>query len=315
LQKHGIGHRDVSLENVLLKDGEVRLMDFGQAVQSHSSDGTPLRFFTMAGKQPYRAPEAFVPTRGYVPARGVARARVDVPLATHNKHSSGIQFLQLRGMQYLCEVNIPDEAKPGTSCDADLMGYTVPPVDVFACGVCLFILCLGVPPWGQAMLSDPHFAHFHRQGENGVPDFMRRYSKSPLSPSLMQLLVEMMRTDPSMRPTVEECLSNSWIQKVAAEYDDSADVIMSEDACDGMEEDPFANGVVVDFEDAKVGEIVAGIIAAAVVRSMPASVEGEFVADLLRDAFDNFDTKSQFHCGAPVAAPRTHIRAISCAGG
>lgn len=51
LQKHGIGHRDVSLENVLLKDGEVRLMDFGQAVQSHSSDGMPLRFFTTAGKK------------------------------------------------------------------------------------------------------------------------------------------------------------------------------------------------------------------------------------------------------------------------
>merc|ERR1719265_921846 len=74
LQKHSIGHRDVSLENVLLKDGDVRLMDFGQAVQSHSSDGTLLRFFTMAGKKAYRAPEA------YVPAHGSTRVRVDVPM-------------------------------------------------------------------------------------------------------------------------------------------------------------------------------------------------------------------------------------------
>merc|ERR1712070_678000 len=263
LQKHGIGHRDVSLENVLLRDGEVRLMDFGQAVQSHSSDGTPLRFFTMAGKKAYRAPEV------YVPARGSTRARIDVPIAagfanslTQTSHGHGIQFLKLRGLQYLCEVKVPDEAKPGSSCDADLMGYTVPPVDVFACGVCLFILCLGFPPWGQAMLSDPHFAHTYRQGDKGIPDTIQRYSKSPLSTNLVQLLVEMMRTDPSRRPTVDECLSNSWIQQAVAEYDDSVDVAMDEYACDNMDEDPFVDGVVVDFVDSKVGEIVAGVVGA-----------------------------------------------------
>eukprot|EP00811_Abedinium_folium_P000800 NODE_10734_length_1332_cov_22.567635.p1 GENE.NODE_10734_length_1332_cov_22.567635~~NODE_10734_length_1332_cov_22.567635.p1 ORF type:complete len:328 (-),score=71.30 NODE_10734_length_1332_cov_22.567635:238-1221(-) len=39
LDQHGIGHRDISLENLLFKDGIVKLMDFGMAVQSTSSSG------------------------------------------------------------------------------------------------------------------------------------------------------------------------------------------------------------------------------------------------------------------------------------
>ena len=35
----GISHRDISLENVLLSGGDVRLMDFGQAVQTHLETG------------------------------------------------------------------------------------------------------------------------------------------------------------------------------------------------------------------------------------------------------------------------------------
>jgi len=289
LQKHNIGHRDVSLENVLLQGGEVRLMDFGQAVQTHSSDGIPLRFFTLAGKKAYRAPEA------YVPAHGGTRARIDVPFSA-DISTDGLRsrFLKLRGLQYLCEVKVPDGATPGSSCDADLMGYTVPPVDVFACGVCVFILCLGFPPWGQATLSNPHFAHFYRQGEQGIPDTIRRYAKSPLSSNLVRLLVDMMRTDPSLRPTVEECLSSSWIQAVVANNEDRADVIMDEDVCDCMHDDPLDCGAVVDLVDSKVEEIVACVV-------NMVGVQGGVV--------------SQPRCSVPLADARVHLRAISCAGG
>ena len=37
--KQGISHRDISLENVLLSGGDVRLMDFGQAVQARMETG------------------------------------------------------------------------------------------------------------------------------------------------------------------------------------------------------------------------------------------------------------------------------------
>jgi len=247
------------------------------------------------------------------------RARVDVPFVTESAatlvrkdHGAGTQFLKLRGQQYLCEVRVPDGVKPGSWCDAELMGYTVPPVDVFACGVCLFILCLGFPPWGHALLSDPHFAHFYRQGDRGIPDTIQRYSKVPFSTHLQQLLVEMMRTDPSLRPTVEECLSSSWIQKVAAVYDDSGEAIMDEDACDNMDEDALANGVIVKLVESKVEEIVAGIVDTNDLHSTP---QGESVADLVRDAFDHFAIECQLQCGAPHGAPRAHLRGISCAGG
>ena len=39
----GISHRDISLENVLLSGGDVRLMDFGQAVQTHLETGPASR--------------------------------------------------------------------------------------------------------------------------------------------------------------------------------------------------------------------------------------------------------------------------------
>merc|ERR1712060_798434 len=61
LHKLYIGHRDISLQNILLHRGDVRLMDFGQAVQTHSTDGQLLRYFIPAGKDSYRAPECYIP--------------------------------------------------------------------------------------------------------------------------------------------------------------------------------------------------------------------------------------------------------------
>lgn len=63
LHQHHIGHRDISLENALLKGGVIRLMDFGMSVRSHSASGAPLRFFRPVGKDFCRAPEVYVPDR------------------------------------------------------------------------------------------------------------------------------------------------------------------------------------------------------------------------------------------------------------
>ena len=42
LHRQGVCHRDISLENILLNGGDIRLMDFGQAVCSQSSTGWAL---------------------------------------------------------------------------------------------------------------------------------------------------------------------------------------------------------------------------------------------------------------------------------
>lgn len=43
LHRHNIGHRDLSLENVLLRKGSAVLIDFGQAVMLKDSDGSVKR--------------------------------------------------------------------------------------------------------------------------------------------------------------------------------------------------------------------------------------------------------------------------------
>mmetsp|Transcript_63974 Transcript_63974/g.164678 ORF Transcript_63974/g.164678 Transcript_63974/m.164678 type:complete len:395 (+) Transcript_63974:92-1276(+) len=66
LHEHGIAHRDLSLENVLLTIGEdgarrVRLIDFGMATTSRWC------FREVRGKVPYRAPEMHLETQPYCP--------------------------------------------------------------------------------------------------------------------------------------------------------------------------------------------------------------------------------------------------------
>eukprot|EP01053_Blabericola_migrator_P002017 Blabericola_migrator_1__2016@NODE_154_length_12740_cov_225_658329_g135_i0_p2_GENE_NODE_154_length_12740_cov_225_658329_g135_i0NODE_154_length_12740_cov_225_658329_g135_i0_p2_ORF_typecomplete_len671_score71_29Pkinase/PF00069_25/1_3e49Pkinase_Tyr/PF07714_17/1_1e28Kdo/PF06293_14/2_8e13Kinaselike/PF14531_6/2_7e09WaaY/PF06176_11/7_7e07Pkinase_fungal/PF17667_1/2_3e06RIO1/PF01163_22/2_9e05APH/PF01636_23/0_0016APH/PF01636_23/7_1e02YrbLPhoP_reg/PF10707_9/0_0067Choline_kinase/PF01633_20/5_3e03Choline_kina len=60
LHKNGICHRDVSLENTLLKqDKTVRLIDFGQAEAIYDVHGRERMMSGSAGKDYYRAPEMF----------------------------------------------------------------------------------------------------------------------------------------------------------------------------------------------------------------------------------------------------------------
>lgn len=61
LHENGLCHRDISLENVLVKkDGSVRLIDFGQAACVYEPNGDRKLLFGKAGKAYYRAPEMYV---------------------------------------------------------------------------------------------------------------------------------------------------------------------------------------------------------------------------------------------------------------
>ncbi|KAG6622408.1 CAMK protein kinase [Phytophthora cinnamomi] len=78
-ERHGIAHRDVSLENILLRDGRAVIADFGLCVQDPSAVGSPtgtggssgggeIRCVETVGKNYYMAPEIVARER-YDPRR------------------------------------------------------------------------------------------------------------------------------------------------------------------------------------------------------------------------------------------------------
>eukprot|EP00747_Dinoflagellata_sp_TGD_P163815 gnl/TRDRNA2_/TRDRNA2_182918_c0_seq1.p1 gnl/TRDRNA2_/TRDRNA2_182918_c0~~gnl/TRDRNA2_/TRDRNA2_182918_c0_seq1.p1 ORF type:complete len:504 (-),score=54.37 gnl/TRDRNA2_/TRDRNA2_182918_c0_seq1:264-1775(-) len=194
LHRHNIGHRDISLENVLVRGGNLRLMDFGMAVQARSLSGAPLRYFSSTGKPYYRAPECYVPTQRLV--------QVVVPTGSHPGETV---FAQTTG-RFICDVLLPEGAVPGQRCNAEPRGYAVEPVDIFACGVTLFILATGVPPWRAACLSDTLFRWVHARN---AADLVASWGYS-LPPDAGNLLSAMMRSDPTGRPSITSCLAHPW---------------------------------------------------------------------------------------------------------
>jgi serine/threonine protein kinase len=199
LHDHNIGHRDISLENILLKDGSVKLMDFGMAVRSCTVSGAPFRYFRGVGKDNYRAPEAYVPASAMVKAI--------VPLSLPPDRVAMVKTNSDR----LCEVRFPPEAAPGSTCMAEVWGYAAKPSDVFASGACFFILSWSVPPWSRAELVDPLFSYVYSRGDVGLKSLLRYWGKPLLSEKAMQLMTQMLHPSPCQRPSAKECLTHPWL--------------------------------------------------------------------------------------------------------
>jgi len=197
LHRHLVGHRVISMEDILLRGGNLRLMDFGQAVQTHSSAGVPLRYFVAAGKPHYRGPECYNP----------AEALLQV-LAPPRSQPGQVAFAASVSGEYLCEVRLPPNGVvAGRAAAAEPWGYAAAPADVFACGVCLLILATGLPSWRQARPSDPHFTYAYEQGVSQ----MLVHWDNQLPSDEEELLVSMLRLYPARRPTATDCLNSSWL--------------------------------------------------------------------------------------------------------
>lgn len=190
LHKQQICHRDISLENILLSKGDIRLMDFGQAVRSQSSSGQLLRYFLATGKPYYRPPETYIP--------GSQRLQVMVPPGL----SPGqVALAYTPGQEFLCHVRLLDvEASV-----AEPYGYTAPAVDIFATAVSVLIMFFAAPPWKQARPTDSYFQWVQ---SNGLLALAKSWKK-PLPLPMTDLLGRMLRSNAEHRPAAEECLAHS----------------------------------------------------------------------------------------------------------
>ncbi|CAE6943245.1 CPK1 [Symbiodinium sp. KB8] len=211
LHAHDIGHRDISLENVLVSfdrtrrdQYHLRLMDFGQAVRTRSACRSVfLRYFRPAGKPYYRGPEVYIPGENpQVHVRCPATAQGGDVVFVDNLKRDG------RPDGYRNEVRLPPDAIPGQICLADTWGYEVPPLDVFALGVCFFILAWQVPPWSRALPLDATFMYVQ---QHGIPPLLNAWHKRHLSPEAMKLVKDMVAADPRQRPSVQDCLASAWL--------------------------------------------------------------------------------------------------------
>lgn len=193
LHGRNVGHRDISLENVLLKNENCVLIDFGQAVRLRNLEGTPLRYFAEAGKRLYRAPEMYVPRQRVV--------QVVCPSDAVPGSVAQVSYDKCR-----CEVLLPADASPGRACAAEPHGYAAAPVDVFACGVCAFVLVVGKPPWAVARDVDPTFSFIRR---HGVPMLLKQWrggaAAAAIAPSDEEAIIaQLLRTEPAKRPRIDE---------------------------------------------------------------------------------------------------------------
>merc|ERR1712113_1818 len=129
LHSANIAHRDISLENILLDEGAVKLIDFSQAVPISDNEAHELRYFVAAGKDSYRAPEASIPFTGRQPIKVICPQdgqAGSVATVSHEKR--------------LLDFVLPDYATAGRICVAQPCGYRAAPIDVFACGACFFAM-------------------------------------------------------------------------------------------------------------------------------------------------------------------------------
>lgn len=197
LHKQQIAHRDISLENVLLKRGEVRLMDFGAAVNSQNVEGMPLRYFRAVGKDFYRAPECYVPLTPIVEV-----------VAPEDGRPGEVATVLLNEATY-CEVRLPADARPGASCRAAVWGYEAPPADVWSTGICAFMLLVGCPAWGRADNTNPLFAF---ASEHGLAELLRMWGKPALPAAVQALIDTTTKLKAIDRPTAADCLQAEWFQ-------------------------------------------------------------------------------------------------------
>mmetsp|Transcript_35362 Transcript_35362/g.82668 ORF Transcript_35362/g.82668 Transcript_35362/m.82668 type:complete len:390 (-) Transcript_35362:150-1319(-) len=202
LNKLNIAHRDISLENLLVHNDNLRLMDFGAACQIANGPVT-LRYFRYVGKPYYIAPEMYIPRA----------LEVTVVFTPSRARPGEVHFAQT-SCGHLIDVKLPQAFRKGVRCEAQPWGYATQKVDSFAAGVCFYIMSFGIVPWPEATLKDGLFHYYYKNGSRGLlklVERMRRVRDLPtLSVRAMEFMNWTLQPDPYDRPDAETCLDHGW---------------------------------------------------------------------------------------------------------
>lgn len=80
--------------------------------------------------------------------------------------------------------------------------------DIFAAGICLFLMLLGHPPFREASLRDSHFKKLARTNKE---DYWNIYKTANIPPQFKDLFEKMVETDSSKRIELRDIYAHPWM--------------------------------------------------------------------------------------------------------
>lgn len=167
LQKNGVCHRDISLENILVdQNTKALVIDLGMCIRI-----------------PYNSPTGFNDPTVHDASAGTLR-RLILPQGQCGK---------------------PNYISPEVLKNSDVFdGFAI---DIWAAGIVLFIMLVGLPPFEWASTEDPRFRLISRGGLQQLVEQWQR----PISLQAVDLLQGMLKEDPRHRLSMFEILNHPWV--------------------------------------------------------------------------------------------------------
>lgn len=109
---------------------------------------------------------------------------------------------------------------PGYQCPELLEGdnYSGPANDIFACGVILFIMYCGFPPFREAKKFDPWYRHYFNKNPSMFWNMHTKQKRTPnISNSFKELIDGMFSTKD--RFTLEDVMKSTWVNEKPVDMD------------------------------------------------------------------------------------------------
>ena len=168
---HGVAHRDLKPENLLIsQDGVLRLADFGLAFNTRAA------------------------------AAGVGADKGEVKHGEEEGAAMDAQSLLAHtqaGSQFYVAPEICTKAALSTGYDAKLS-------DIWSCGVILYCMLMGTPPFNLAVAKDARFAALAK-GKISWP-------VTGVSQGARALIQRILTVPPKGRPSLDDILADPWCQ-------------------------------------------------------------------------------------------------------